>query len=180
MINRSALPSISEILVRLDIPPGRRGRTRCPIHQGDNTQAFSYDDDKGQWFCFRCGIGGDAIALIEKALDTDFKGALRWLGIEPGKPPVPDPEVIRRRMAREGLNAWAKKIGRELRFEFYIREKIITRARQRLQRDPDDAYGWNWLGWALTGHAALEYALDMIGGKDEQRLEAYKHWRAAA
>jgi DNA primase len=177
---RADVPSISNILSRLDVSPGRRGRTQCPIHRGDNHQAFSYDDHRGHWFCFRCGVGGDAIELVKRVLDTDFKGALRWLGLEPGRPPQPDPATVRRQRARAGLAAWSKRIGRDLRFEFYVREKVITRALQRLRQNADDAYGWNWLGWALTGHSALEYQLDMIGGKEEQRLEVYKHWRMVA
>lgn len=178
MIPREALPSISEILSRLDIPLGKRGRTLCPIHRGDNTQAFSYDDDKGQWYCFRCGIGGDAVELVKRSLDTDFLRALRWLGIERGAIPKPDPAIMRRWQARQGLKVWAEKIGKELRFEFYVREKVITRALKRLRQNPDDAYGWSWLGWALTGHSALEYKLDMIDiGTEEQRLEAYQELR---
>jgi len=178
MIPREALPSISDVLSRLDIPPGRRGRTLCPIHRGENRQAFSYSDEKAQWFCFRCGIGGDAVKLIERALDTDFKGALTWLGIKPGIPPKPDPAVERRRKARAGLKEWSRQIGKELRDEFYVRELYITAALRRLRNDPDDTWGWNWLQWALTGHAALEYQLDMIDiGTEEQRLEAYRHWR---
>jgi len=64
MIPRSQLPAISRILSQLGIKPGRRGRTACPIHRGDNQQAFSYDDDKGYWHCFRCNKGGDAVRLV--------------------------------------------------------------------------------------------------------------------
>ena len=176
MINQTALPKISEILSRLGIEPGGHKRTGCPIHRGDNKQAFSYDDSKGQWFCFRCGFGGDGITLIEKALDTDFKGALRWLGLEPGKPPAPD---LRQR-ARVGLKAWAKQTGKEFRDEFLARERVITRARARLRHDPEDAWAWNWLGWALTGHAAIEYKLDLLIGKEADQVEAYKTMRSSA
>lgn len=181
MIPRADLPAISNILTQLDVPPGRRGRTQCPIHRGDNSQAFSYDDDKGQWFCFRCGIGGDAIELVKKALQLDFRAALQWLGLKPDFLKAPDPAVVRRQKARAGLEAWAKDMGQKLRFEFYTRERVITRALRRLRQNPEDEWGWNWLGWALTGHAALEHKLDMIDiGTEEQRLEAYKQMRNAA
>ncbi len=180
MIDRSTLPKISNTLQRLDVPVGRHGRTVCPIHRGDNRQAFSYDDAKGQWFCFRCNIGGDVVRLVEKALQTDFKGALKWLGIEPGQAPAPDPAEVRRRNAKAGLKAWADKTGKELRFEFYVREKVITRAQERLQIDPDDAMAWNWLSWSLTGHAALEYQIEALGGDDRELLEIFRQRRTAA
>jgi DNA primase len=179
MIDRSALPAISTILSRLDISPGRRGRTRCPIHRGENSQSFSYEDEKGSWYCFRCGFGGDAVTLIEKTLDCDFKGALRWFGIEPGIPPKPDPEILRRQKARAGLRAWTKKVGKVWRDEFLTRERLITRALALLREDPEDSQAWEWLSWALTGHAALEYKLDMIAGKEDQQIEVFRYWRAA-
>jgi DNA primase len=178
MMDRAETPSISSILSRLDVPPGRHGRTICPIHHGQNRFAFSYDDDRGVWYCFRCGIGGDAVDLIKQVTGTDFKGALRWLGIEPGKPPAPDPERIRQRRIREGLLKWAKTLGRQMRNEFYTRELVITEARRRLERDPDDEWAWTWLAWALTGKDALENKLDMIDiGTEEQRLAMYREMR---
>ena len=72
-----------------------------------------------------------------------------------------------------------KTVGKELRFEFYVREKVITRAGERLRRDSDDAWGWNWLQWALTGKDRIEYLLDMIDGTEEQQLDAYRQMRKA-
>jgi DNA primase len=180
MIPRTDLPTISEILSRLDVPLGRNGRALCPIHRGNNRQAFSFSDDKGAWHCFRCGFGGDVVTLIEKALETDFKGALRWLGIELAKPPAPDPAVVRRQRARAGLKAWAKQTGKELRDEFLTRERVITRALARLRKDPSDRWAWNWLEWAFRDHAQIEYKLDLLIGKEEAQLEAFRQWRAAA
>jgi DNA primase len=177
MIDRSALPRVSEVLDRLGVPPGRHNRTQCPIHQGDNRSAFKYDDETGTWYCFRCGVGGDVIRLIELALDTDFKGALRWLGIEPGKPPTPDPGMIRLRKAKDGFRAWVKKTGRAWREDFYQREMTITSARKILERDPENAEAWDRLATALHGHAALEHKLDCINGSLEEQAEIYKFMR---
>jgi DNA primase len=48
-----------------------RGRGRCPIHGGDNDQAFAvYPDSSagpeakpGRWHCYRCDEGGDVVDL---------------------------------------------------------------------------------------------------------------------
>lgn len=180
MIDRNDLPSISDILSRLRVSPGRRGRTRCPIHQGDNAQAFSYDDAKGQWYCFRCGFGGDAVQLVKRSLDVDFKEALQWLGITPGRPSMPDPESLRRNKVRNGLRQWARKTARELRDEHYVRIRAIAAAERRLKRDEEDEWAWNWLAWAYTGLEAITYKLDMLEGGEMEQIEVYRHIRRAA
>lgn len=156
----------------------RRGRGECPFCE--SRTGFSVNDEKG-FHCFACGVHGDKISFVQKLHKCDFTDALRFFGLEPGIPPKPDPAIERKRKARDGLKAWAEKIGKELRFEFYVREKVITRALQRLRRNADDSYAWNWLCWALIGHSALEYRLDTIDiGTEEQRLDAYRQWRNAA
>lgn len=177
MIDRSALPRVSEVLDRLGIPPGRHGRTQCPIHQGDNRSAFKYDDETGTWYCFRCGVGGDVIRLVELALDLDFRGAMRWLGLEPGRPPAPDPEMIRLRKAKDGFRAWVKKTGRAMRETYYQQEMTAHAMRKRLQQNPEDAAAWDTLAEALHGHAALEHKLDCINGKLQEQAEIYKFMR---
>jgi DNA primase len=180
MIDRSGLPRISDILSRLRVPPGRRGRTCCPIHQGDNPQAFSYDDEKGQWYCFRCGLGGDAVELVKKSLDVNFKEALQWLDIAPGTSSILDPESLRRKKVRDGLRKWAHTTARELRFEHYLRIRVIEAAKRRLKRDEEDEWAWNWLAWAYTGLEAIAYKLDMLEGSEEEQIEIYRHIRRAA
>lgn len=158
------IPPISTILQQLSFPAGRHGRTRCPIHQGENTQAFSYSDNKGQWYCFRCGFGGDAIELVKRCLDVDFKGALRWFGIEPGKPPEPDPARLQQQ--QEQLQQWTCLLRhqRELREEFRIRSLIAFCGGERLRQNPDNEMGWALLHEAYRGRslAAIEYELDEL------------------
>jgi|WetSurMetagenome_2_1015567.scaffolds.fasta_scaffold61484_3 phage/plasmid primase-like uncharacterized protein len=181
MIPRSALPAISTILSRLDVPPGRRGRTLCPIHRGDNRFAFSYSDEKGQWFCHRCGIGGDAVSLVMKALEIDFKSALSWLGIEGGTIPAADPAALRRQRAQAGLREWAKTTAKELAYEHYVRCTVEAAAKRRLQRDAQDETAWTWLQWAYNKIESIAYQLDILSGKsDQERLDFYREWRRAA
>jgi hypothetical protein len=174
MIDQSALPAISEVLGRLGIPPGRHNRTQCPIHQGTNRSAFKYSDESGTWFCFRCGVGGDVVMLVKTALDVDFRGALRWLGIEPGLPPAPDPEVIQRRQMREGLRRWVRTTGRAMREDFYRREMVITATRKALARAPENTELWDRLAAALHGHARLEHKLDALIGTEADQIELFE------
>lgn len=179
MIERSALPSISRILAEMGINPNSHGRTKCPIHQGENRQAFSYNDQKGVWYCFRCGFGGDAIDLVKRSLDVGFIGALRWLGLKPDFMGTPDPAVMQRHRVHAGLQNWARKTAKGLRFEHYIRERVTVRARARLAVNPEDEWAWNWLEWALKGKEDLAYKLDLLEGTEEQQIEIYKHMRTA-
>jgi len=44
----------------------RRGRARCPIHGGDNPEAFSVTAGKG-WHCHtQCATGGDGVDLVRR------------------------------------------------------------------------------------------------------------------
>jgi hypothetical protein len=163
MIPRHELPTISYVLSRIDIPPGRRGRTRCPIHGGDNSEAFSYEDVNGLWYCFRCGIGGDAISLVQKVLDLDFKGALNWLGIS-GKPPISNPNMaLVTYSPRQRYAPWIER-QRSLRDEYYTRLRIEAQAVKRLRRDPDSQAGWELLAVAYSrpGLDAIEAELDYL------------------
>lgn len=44
----ATLISWSRVLVEVGVDPGRGGRTRCPVHNGDNPIAFSYYDQIGK------------------------------------------------------------------------------------------------------------------------------------
>lgn len=181
MLPPDAQPSWPELYARLGGPPPQRNRGQCLVHGGDSLTSVSLDHDRGLYHCHVCGAGGDRIDYIQRVLQTDFRGALRFLGVEPGRPPAPDPAVLRRQRARAGLQAWARRIGRELRREFRVRELVITRALSRLRRDAEDVWGWSWLGWALPGLPQLEDELDAIDtGTEEQILTAWREWRKAA
>jgi len=61
--------------------PVRRGRelaVRCPLHE-DHAPSLTFDPGGTVWFCFPCGLGGDAIELYMKATRLDFADAVREL-----------------------------------------------------------------------------------------------------
>lgn len=49
----------------------------CPLHP-DNRPSMSFND-KGLWYCFVCGIGGDIVKLVMLVENLGFKESLHWL-----------------------------------------------------------------------------------------------------
>jgi hypothetical protein len=174
-IDRAALPTIEETLKRLGAKPKHR-RSDCPIHRGDNPQAFSFNDAEGVWYCHRCGKGGDVVALVQLALDTDFPGALRWFGLEPGQPPKPDPKLIELSRTREALRLVVTTKARKLRKQYLERWEFERASRARLLNDPDDPAGWELLKQAYWNEARDEEILDQVDQckTDEEFIEAFK------
>lgn len=61
--------------------PVKRGKdfaVRCPLHD-DRDPSMSIDVEKGLWYCFPCGEGGDGISLYMKARRQSFSEAVREL-----------------------------------------------------------------------------------------------------
>jgi hypothetical protein len=90
---------------------GKELRGLCPFHS-DKNPSLAVNPDKGRWYCFACGFGGDAIRFIEKLHGVGFKDALALLGLNGGaRPPRrPDPD-------REQANliaAWCKDMSRRV------------------------------------------------------------------
>jgi DNA primase len=171
MIDPACLPTWESVSAKTGLKPLHHNRGKCPFC-GSST-GFSVHDEKG-FHCFACGAHGDKISFIQQFHKCDFKDALRFFGLEPGKPPAPDPTIERRKKMREALRQWAKMEARKLRNEFYAKEMVFTRALARLRNNQDDPQAWDWLAWAFTGHAALENKLDMLAGTESQQIEVYK------
>ncbi len=179
VIDRATIPPISQVLSMLGVRPIRNRRSRCPVHRGENPTALSFDDDRGVWFCHRCGIGGDAIRLVREACGIGFREAVSFLGIaaRAGTCPIPDLHLELCGLARAGLLHWARALGGRLREEFRLRGRIEMHGLERLKSDPDDELGWKLLQVAYHGLPLdeLEAWLDRIDiGTEEQRLAAYR------
>lgn len=103
----------------IELSGGANPRGRCPIHAGDNREAFSLFRKDGQWL-WHCHTGdcgtGDVIALHRVLRGCDFATACRELGGEtlPGewlpRPALPprshdeDEEAARKRSLWPSLN----------------------------------------------------------------------------
>lgn len=159
-----------------------RNRGRCLIHDGDSRTSLSVNEAKGVFYCHVCGAGGDKIDFIRQIDKCSYLEALRWFGIEPGRAPVPDPAREKKRRARAGLAAWAKREGRERREEFYNRSRVELCARHRLEKDIDDPIGWELLRIAYTGLplGEVERMHDLLIGRPWEQLEAFRSLGGAA
>ena len=51
-------------------------RVLCPVHNDHYPSMKAYDNG---YKCFSCGWKGDAIDLVEKVMDKNFKQAKQWL-----------------------------------------------------------------------------------------------------
>jgi DNA primase len=81
---------------------GNRYWGLCPFHK-EKTPSFSLDPTRGLFYCFGCGVGGDAIRLHMQSSGDDFPAAIEALARANGIPlPAtvhtgrsgPDPEEI--------------------------------------------------------------------------------------
>jgi hypothetical protein len=60
------------------LPEGlKRGRCRCPIHEGKNPMSFEVKDNKGR--CHSCHWAGDTIQYIRDTEGLNFQDAVRRL-----------------------------------------------------------------------------------------------------
>jgi len=52
----------------------------CPLHGGDNPNAFVVQLDRNLWYCFtRCGTGGDVIELVRRLGHGSYNQAAEYL-----------------------------------------------------------------------------------------------------
>lgn len=69
---------------------GERLAGPCPIHGGDNPNAFVITLNKNLWYCFsRCNCGGNIIDLVCKLDGINFQHAFYYLKSLVGHPKVP-------------------------------------------------------------------------------------------
>jgi len=86
--------------------PGRNGRCACPLHGGEDTNAFHVyvDNGKQKWKCFSGGCGqGDAIDFVRVWRGWDFKQAYEFLGGDVQSDPVEMKRLADERHAKAQL-----------------------------------------------------------------------------
>ncbi|MDR3519595.1 MAG: DNA primase [Candidatus Pacebacteria bacterium] len=77
--------SIEEVVssyIKLD-RAGTNLKARCPFHN-EKTPSFFISPDRGTYYCFGCGAGGDIFTFVEEFEGLDFKGALKLLADRAG------------------------------------------------------------------------------------------------
>jgi len=101
-----AKPDIMAVMEREGIELKRRGRdfwAPCPFHD-DKTPSFKVNIEHQRWHCWGCGEHGDVISFIQKHHNVNFKDALVYLGIKPGKKPLPNPAIERKKKIQREYN----------------------------------------------------------------------------
>jgi DNA primase len=66
----------------------------CPFH-GEKTPSFQVNGERGFFYCFGCGVGGDVIKFVELFDKVTFPEAVRQLAARAGLP-VPEPADLRK------------------------------------------------------------------------------------
>jgi DNA primase len=67
---------------------GRDWQGLCPLHK-EKTPSFHVDPERGLFYCFGCGSGGDAIKLHMLLTGDDFPAAIEALALRHGVPMRP-------------------------------------------------------------------------------------------
>jgi DNA primase len=72
----------------------------CPLHGGDNPNAFVVHRQRNLWRCFtRCNSGGDVVALVRRLDGTDYRATAVYLARLAGSTPplhLPTPTPLAR------------------------------------------------------------------------------------
>jgi len=142
-----------------------RGRVAsCPLHQ-DKTPSLSFDEGKGVWYCFVCGVGGDLIALVMKVENLSFKESLSWfnekfsLGLT-NKRYKPDPMLEALRESYENLKASFLKELEELQ----IKHRVIMRI-------PNEFWDWTDYCFAEQAHEQMDIIEQKLRDLEDVRYE---------
>ena len=100
---------------------GRRYSGLCPIHK-EKTPSFSVDPDRGLFYCFGCGRGGDAIKLYMTLSGDDFPTAIESLA---GRYGIPLP--TRKQTGRSGGRRSGPDLGAVLNeASVFFKQKLAT------------------------------------------------------
>jgi DNA primase len=149
---------------------GKRYVGLCPFHS-EKTPSFTVDRDRGLFYCFGCGAGGDVFEFLMRAHGLSFPEALRELARRAGVP-LDEPQEKRGEWERwlravDGAATFferslhhpeAGRAGRE-----YLERRGVdpaTARRFRLGYAPD---GWDHLLRYLTHHGYEPQLLERLG-----------------
>jgi len=159
---KSALRTIEEAKARVPVEDlaakhtelhrsGDGLRGPCPVHKGDNPEAFSVSPDKGLWHCFSCGEGGDVVELYQRLHGhQDAKTAAAMLLMEFGHEPPQRPDAWfckqeRQRPVRDKLDEARTNLLHRRLFRRFC-EPLLEGVEDPEQRDEDAQILWEALG----------------------------------
>ena len=70
--------NILEVARKLNIEFNRNNKALCFIHN-ENQPSLSFEIKRNMWHCFGCGVGGNAIRLVQEKNKMSFNDACVWL-----------------------------------------------------------------------------------------------------
>lgn len=74
-------PSLTKVLSQNGVDVNKNP-TACPWHNSKGGKCFSFNEEKGVFYCFHCEKAGDVITFIEEDKNIGFKEACQYLNIE--------------------------------------------------------------------------------------------------
>jgi DNA primase len=169
---------IQEIKQRVDLlevvseyvklrPTGGRRVGLCPFHN-EKTGSFSVNAERGVWYCFGCGEGGDVIKFLQKIDNLSFPEAVERLARRAGLE-VPEKGGGAAASERDRLRAV-----NELACRFFERALSRSDAALRYMKErgiePEVARAFR-LGYAPDSWDALRNALRREKATDEDLLK---------
>jgi DNA primase len=135
---------------------------RCPIHAGNNRQAFSL---RGLYFrCFTCGAHGDVVALSQALHGLSWHEAVAHIaqmaGLDPGAVPRLDPAVLAQRQADSRRRQAAQRRRGDrltgLAKSYHSLTAAAEQAGRALRAHPDDDDTWALLDALTTRRDSIE------------------------
>jgi DNA primase len=148
-------------------PSGRRLVAVCPFH-GDKDPSLSVNPEKGLWYCFGCGEGGNVFKFVEMIEKVDFGEALEIVARRAGiilKSQQPTKESSERERLTEMVRIAAQFYHEQLINSdqgrpamMYLKDRKVTLETIKLFK----------LGYAPWGKITILYYLERQGfSKDE-------------
>lgn len=161
---------------------GTRYKGLCPFHK-EKTPSFSIDRDRGLYYCFGCGAGGDAIKFHMQLTGDDFRMALEALARRFGIP-IPQgggfsPEVATQlRVLERAEEFFVRRLESSPGPQRYLEEREVPEATWRDLRIGYAPDAWQELLEALGGDFSRE-VLERAGltARSERSGRAYDRFR---
>lgn len=142
------------------------GRGRCPIHGGQDENAFSifHKDGKDYWKCFSgdCG-GGDVITFVQKWQGLNFKDACAFLGGDVVSDPVSMIASAKAREERSRIEAEAANARHEARRIELQKENLHAHYHSTMKQWAVDA-------WVARGLDESWQGLWSLGACDDRTI----------
>jgi DNA primase len=163
---------------------GKNYRGLSPFNK-EKTPSFYVSPDKGMYYCFSSGKGGDMFTFIEEMEGVDFRGALRILAEQAGVEIVPEKKGARDARERmydlleEAAHFYEAQLRDNLAARAYVGERGIeemTSRKFRLGFAPD---AWDALKMHLVTKRYKEFEIEKAGLiKKGERGKYYDRFRS--